>query len=501
MSVSLRPAWSPDQATIEDANVTAVARELGLAGYQELHSWSVENRADFWEMVINRLGIVFDTPPDSILSPGSTPQQSEWLPEARLNIVQSCFQADPGATAIHYEKAGARGSFTYWELAQLVDRVAHGVSAAGFRSGARIAIAMPMTVEAVAAYLGIIKAGCVVVSIADSFAAEEIGARLELADAAAVITSGEFRRGGKTLPMYQKVVTAGAIKAIVVDPPTSLRPDDISWDEFLGASEPFDSVMSSAATHTNILFSSGTTGEPKAIPWTQLTPIKAAMDAHFHQDVHPNDVLAWPTNLGWMMGPWLIYGALINQAALALYDDVPTGRGFGDFVVATKVTMLGVIPAMVRAWRESASMEGLDWTGIRAFSSTGEASSAADMSYLMELAGGRPVIEYCGGTEIGGGYITGTVVQPAVAAAFSTPALGLDLYILDEGGSRPRRGSCSWCHHQSDCLLSSSTRTTMASTTRARHPARTRRICAATVTRWSTWERATTGPRAGWTTR
>ena len=434
------PAWFPDQATIENANVTEVARQLGFKSYQELHTWSVENRPAFWELVMDRLGIVFETSFDSIISPASTPQETDWLPCARLNIVQSCFQAEPNATAIKYELAGVRLQLTYNQLEVLVDRVAHGLGAADLAPGDPIAIAMPMTVEAVAAYLGIIKAGYVVVSIADSFAPEEIRTRLDIVGAAAVVTQGQFVRAGKTLPMYDKVVDAGAAKAIVVDPPAALRPEDISWNEFLGLAEPFSAVIGPPSTTTNILFSSGTTGEPKAIPWTQSTPIKAAMDAHFHQDVHQGDVLAWPTNLGWMMGPWLIYSALMNRAVLALYDDVPTGRGFGEFVEASGVTMLGVVPSVVRAWRESACMEGLDWSAIRAFSSTGEASNADDMVYLMGLGGSRPVIEYCGGTEIGGGYMTGTVVQPAVAAAFSTPALGVDICILDEAGRPAEEG-------------------------------------------------------------
>ncbi|MDH3539270.1 MAG: AMP-dependent synthetase, partial [Acidimicrobiia bacterium] len=97
-------------------------------------------------------------------------------------------------------------------------------------------------------------------------------------------------------------------------------------------------------------------------------------------------------------------------------------------------------PSLVRIWRETECMEELDWSRIRVFSSTGEASNRADMRYLMSLAGGRPVIEYCGGTEIGGGYMAGTVVQPCVPAAFSTPALGLDVVILDEAGQEAEVG-------------------------------------------------------------
>jgi acetyl-CoA synthetase len=182
----------------------------------------------------------------------------------------------------------------------------------------------------------------------------------------------------------------------------------------------------------NILFSSGTTGEPKAIPWTHLTAIKSAMDGHFHHDIHQNDIVAWPTNLGWMMGPWLIFATLINDATMALYDDAPTGRGFIDFVRTAGVTVLGFVPSIVAAWRASGALDGAGWSEVRLLSSSGEASVPEDYAWLMQIAGGLPVIEYCGGTEIGGGYISGTVLHEAVPATFTTPVLGLDVRILDD---------------------------------------------------------------------
>ncbi len=217
-----------------------------------------------------------------------------------------------------------------------------------------------------------------------------------------------------------------------------------TWSDSGGADD-FDPVPGEPDRVTNVLFSSGTTGDPKAIPWTQLTPIKAAMDGHFHHDIHPEDVVAWPTNLGWMMGPWLIYASLVNGAALALHDDAPTGRDFADFVAEAGVTVLGVVPSLVAAWRSGGVLdpdadEPVDWTGLRLLSSTGEASNPDDMRWLMGVAGGKPVIEYCGGTEIGGGYITGTVLHDAVPSTFTTPALGWDLRLLDEDGSPAEEG-------------------------------------------------------------
>jgi acetyl-CoA synthetase len=299
-----------------------------------------------------------------------------------------------------------------------------------------------MTAESVAIYLGIIKAGCVVVSIADSFAATEISMRLQLSNVKAIFTQDYILRAGKQLPLYQKIIEANAPKAIVLLHSSSipLRQGDLTWEAFLSSNEQFDAVAAEPSAHTNILFSSGTTGEPKAIPWTQTTPIKCAADGYLHQDIHPGEVIAWPTNLGWMMGPWLIYASLINRGTIALYYGTPTERGFGEFVRDARVNVLGVVPSLVSAWKTTACMQGLDWSGIKAFSSTGECSNPGDMLYLMSLAGYKPVIEYCGGTEIGGAYITGTLVQPAAPATFSTPALGLDLVILDEDGQATDKG-------------------------------------------------------------
>jgi acetyl-CoA synthetase len=278
-----------------------------------------------------------------------------------------------------------------------------------------------------------------VVSIADSFAAPEVARRLEISDAAAVITVSSYQRGGRSIELYRTVCGAGDTRAIVITTEVfsedELRDGDILWSEFLDETRGFDTLTSDPDAVINVLFSSGTTGDPKAIPWTHLTAIKCAMDGHFHHDIQRGDVVAWPTNIGWMMGPWLIFATLMNRGCIALYEGLPTGRGFAEFVHNAGVGMLGVVPSLVRAWRDSGTHDDVDWTRITTFSSTGEPSNRKDYLWLMSRTGYRaPVIEYCGGTEIGGGYITGTVVQPASPASFSTPALGLDLVVLDEGG-------------------------------------------------------------------
>ena len=303
-----------------------------------------------------------------------------------------------------------------------------------------------MTVECVAAYLGIIRAGCCAVSIADSFSSEEIARRLQISDARGIVTVDTFRRAGKKLAMYEKVMRADAPRAIVIGAEQARRElprdGDLHWDDFLAdAGARFASATGGPEREITILFSSGTTGTPKAIAWNHLTPAKGALEGHVHQDIRTGDVVAWPTNIGWMMGPWLIFAALINDAAMALYEGAPNTEGFTRFVADARVTMLGVVPALVRAWRQSGVMRGRRWPLVQVFSSTGEPSNVEDYLWLMSRTDYRaPVIEYIGGTELGGGYMAGTVTEPASPGVFTARALGLEVMLIGEDGAEPGVG-------------------------------------------------------------
>ena len=434
------PMCIPDASDLASSNLARWMREKKAADFPSFHRWTVDHREHFWQEAIQRLEIKFQTPPKQLADFSSGIETPRWLPGARLNIVESCFQADESKTAIVFGGADQiLQRWTYGELKIRTLAVATAVRQAGFKPGDALAVVLPMTADSIAIYLGIIWAGCAVVSIADSFAPREIASRLRIANARAVFTYDEMIRSCKTIQLYAKVVEATELPVVIlknrIESAPVLRPADTFFDQFLscGAANPDSEVEHADADEViNILFSSGTTGDPKAIPWTHATPIRCAVDGLCHQDIRPEHVTCWPTNLGWMMGPFLIFATLINRASMALYEDAPVGAGFGAFIQNARVNVLGVIPTLVRTWRASAELEQFDWSQIHVFSSTGESSQADDMFYLSSLAGMRPVIEYCGGTEIGGGYISATVVQPNYPSTFTTPTVGLDFVILDE---------------------------------------------------------------------
>lgn len=463
------PAWSPDPEAAMLTNVGQLLERRGkeflgstykdpISSFSHFQEFSVSNPEVYWKTILDEISVSFSVPPQCILSENTSRESSlanpggQWLPGAYVNPAKTCLTLNCKRTlddvVIRWRDEGNDdmpvSSLTLEELRSEVWLVAYAINALGLDRGSAIAIDMPMNVESVIIYLAIVLAGHVVVSIADSFAPLEISTRLKISEAKAIFTQDLIIRGDKSIPLYSRVVNAQAPMAIVI--PTkgcsfsmNLRDGDISWHDFLEKAtdlrgDEFAAVEQPVEAFTNILFSSGTTGEPKAIPWTHVTPFKAAADAWCHMDIRKGDIVAWPTNLGWMMGPWLVYASLLNGASIALYNGSPLVSGFAKFVQDARVTMLGVIPSIVRIWKSANSTLGYDWSAIRCFASTGEASSVDEYLWLMGRAQYKPIIEYCGGTEIGGGFVSGSLLQPQSLAAFSTPAMGCSLFVLGDDG-------------------------------------------------------------------
>lgn len=215
----------------------------------------------------------------------------------------------------------------------------------------------------------------VVVSIADSFGADGIAIRLKIAEAKAIFTQDIILHGQRKLPLYQRVKDTNIeIPAVVLSCygingglECDLREIDMSWKDFLHeADDTFDTVYVGSMHFANILFSSGTTGKPKAIPWHHSTFIKPLSDGYLHIDVVPDEVVAWPTNMGWMMGPWLV-AMLGLQSTIALFVGSPVSAKFCKFVEIAKIAHLGVIPSLVKGWKKRNSTKDVDWSCVRRF--------------------------------------------------------------------------------------------------------------------------------------
>lgn len=438
----LLPAWLPDAA--QPTNLSRLIDGLGLPNYEALHAWSVADPDAYWTASIDALNLQFEKPARFVRGAPGDVETPRWLEGAELNVARACLEGAELSLALIVRSGEIVTSYTKAELSLAVKRVAAGFRRLGIEAGDHVAIAVPMGFEAVTGYLALLHLGAVGVCVAESYSEQEIEVRLQITKPKWVLTAHGVRRSGKVLPLYDKFKRVNAPRAIVIaEGDATLRAGDVAWralTEGYADATTFDAHSTSVDATNTVLFSSGTTGTPKAIPWTPACAIKAAADAKWHLDVRSGDRLMWPTSLGWMMGAWSIFATLLNDATLVVFDDAPTIREFGQFVQTARVTHLGVVPSLVRSWKEARTMEGLDWSSVRLFSSTGECSNPVDMLYLMWLARYRPVVEYCGGTEIAGGYVTSTVLAPCVPSCFTTAALGQGFVCLNEAGEPTAEG-------------------------------------------------------------
>ncbi|KVH90858.1 AMP-binding, conserved site-containing protein [Cynara cardunculus var. scolymus] len=405
--------WFPSQTNLGRIMETHGGKLLGAAYKDPITSFKqFQKFSVYWSIVLEKLSIRFHQPPKCILD---TSDESKlggtWLPGSILNIAECCL-----LSASETDKEN--------ESIAIVWRDERFDNSDGlFTKGDRIAIDMPMTVTAVIIYLAIVYAGLVVVSIADSFAAKEIETRLRVSKSTAIFTQDYIVRGGRRFPLYSRVVEATPIRAIVVPAigeniDIKLRKQDISWQDFLSGAQHLprpdycDPVYQSVDALTNILFSSGTTGDPKAIPWNQISPIRSCADSWGPMDLQAGDVFCWPTNLGWVMGPALLYTCFLSGTTLALYHGSPLGPGFGKFVQSSQVL-------------EKYKM---------VFGSTGEASNVDDDLWLSSRVYYKPILECCGGTELASSYMQGNLLQPQAFGALSSASMTTGFVVLDDQG-------------------------------------------------------------------
>ncbi|MBI3761680.1 MAG: AMP-binding protein, partial [Chloroflexi bacterium] len=340
----------------------------GLASFDELTQKSTSDIAWFTDALLKYLDIQFQIPYTKVVDLSRGIAWPQWCVGGQTNIVYNCVDKYQGGEvearpAVIWEgEAGGTRTVTYGELFAEVNKCAAALRSLGLGHGDAIGLFMPMTPEIVIALLGIVKIGGIVLPLFSGYGAGAIASRLADAGARALFTADGFFRRGNVVAMKpvadEAVAQVPSVKSVIVLKRTgntvTMTPGrDWWWDEIVPPQLRLaPSAPTSAEDPLMIIYTSGTTGRPKGAVHTHCGfPVKATQDMAFGMDVHPGDVMYWITDMGWMMGPWLVFGSLLLGATMFLYDGAPDHPGpdrLWAMIERHRITQLGISPTLVR---------------------------------------------------------------------------------------------------------------------------------------------------------
>lgn len=454
--------WRPSPEQSAHANLTTFMRAYGLRDFEALMQKSTQDVAWFTDAVLKTLGIEFYIPYSKVIDLSAGIQFPAWCVGGKMNIVHNCVDKwqtteNEKRKAILFEgEEGAIRTLTYGDLYKEVNKTANALRSLGLGKGDAIGLFMPMTAEIVIALLAIAKIGGIILPLFSGYGAGAIASRMADAGAKALFAAdGAFRRG-KTVEMKSIADEAAeqlpTLKHMIVLKRTGQEikmqaERDHWWHELIHRqSDEAATEITNAEDPLMIIYTSGTTGKPKGALHTHCGfPIKAAQDMAFGTDVHRGDVIYWMTDMGWMMGPWLVFGSLLLGATMFLYDgapDFPASGRLWELVERHRINQMGVSPTLIRALipQGDEHVQKYDLSSLKCFASTGEPWNPDPWMWLFERVGRRqiPIINYSGGTEISGGILMGNPILPLKPCAFSAPCPGMAADVVDENGNSVR---------------------------------------------------------------
>ncbi|MGA4978920.1 AMP-binding protein [Streptomyces cinereoruber] len=449
------PVWVPGEAERARSRLLTAMRRWGHDTIEDLHRASVDDPEWFWRAAVEDLGITFTKPFERVRDDSEGKPFPRWFTGGVLNAAEACAHRHAtgslaGKTAVVYEgDGGQRRSLTYAQLDSEVRWFAAHLAALGVTRGDRVVLFLPVVPEATVAFLACAMIGAVSVPAFTGYGSEALATRLRDSEAVLLVTADGTTRRGKRVPLKrtadEALASAPSVRHTVVvrhlaDGVEMEDGRDFYWDELDPNPAPVDTVATDPNDPLTIVYTSGTTGAPKGIVHSHAgLAVKAASDFGYGFDVHSEDVIAWISDMGWLVGPLLIMGGLQLGATVVFTEGVPnhpTPKRLWEIIDRNSVTVQGVAPTAIRAVMAAGDDTFGDLSTLRAFVSTGEAWDEPTWHWLFGTVGEsrRPIVNYSGGTEVGGGLLNSYPFLPMEAASFNGPLPGIDVAVLDEDG-------------------------------------------------------------------
>ncbi|RYJ13839.1 acetyl-CoA synthetase [Halogeometricum borinquense] len=463
----------PTREFVESTNVYEFMQEYGIEDYDELirrTCTDVDGVAEsgvewFWDELVEYLDIDFYEDYDAVRDDTDGPQFSEWYPGGSINVAHNVVDkhAAPDSetrnnVALIWEgEPGDERKITYHDLHRESNRVANVLESYGIETGDTVGLYMPMVPEVVSILYGCLKVGAIAVPIFSGFGVDATATRIEDSECSVLFTAdGFYRRGGEVTlkdAADDAIAEAGHVEHTVVydrlgfekreDRSIKWRTRDEWWHETVAeADSTYETKELDSSQESMLLYSSGTTGEPKGIVHTHAGVLmQCAKEIYFGFDHKPEDRFFWVSDIGWMMGPWTLIGNHAFGGTVFMYEgapDHPEPDRFWDMIERHGLTTFGISPTAIRALRKYGDgyVEQHDLSTLRLLGSTGEPWDPESWMWFYENVGGgdTPIINISGGTEICGCFLMPMPSQPLKPCSLGGPGLGMNIDIVDSAG-------------------------------------------------------------------